>query len=144
MPSKPFYSSDKLLRGHRPTFMRGPSSFIVVIPTDNTYGRLLTQVLAQNSTGAQMDAVYSMTLRCDEIWRCTKWLNLSFPSSLLPLFVRVYFARDSVSCGKPLTTRKRCNEDLSMCFLLLGPLLHSGTSQAQWCQTLTGRVRNKA
>lgn len=53
-------------------FMRGSSSFIVVIPTDNTYGRVLTWVLAQNSTGAQMDVVYSMTLRCDETWRCMK------------------------------------------------------------------------
>lgn len=143
MPCQFLHSSDKLLRVCSPTFVCDPSSFIVVMPTDNTYGKLLTRVLAQNSTEEQVNVLYSMTLWCDDIWKCIKWLNLSFPSSLLPLFVRVYFARDAGSCDQSLTTRKRCNEDPSMWLWPLGPSLHSRTSQAQGCQTLTGGVRNK-
>lgn len=144
MPPQLLYSCNKLLRGSSPTFTHGPSSFIVVIPTDNTYGRVLTWVFPQNSSGQHMNVLYSMTLRCDRKWRSIKWLDPSFLSSLLHLFVRVYFARDSVFCDQPLNTRKRCNEDLSMWLLPLGPSLHSGTSQAKWCPTLTSEIRNKA
>lgn len=41
--------------------MHGLSSFIAVLLTDNMYEGLPTWVLAKNSTGKQMNVLYSMT-----------------------------------------------------------------------------------
>lgn len=85
--------------------MHGLSSFIEEYPQITCVGHSWLESLPKIPQGSRW-MYYTAWLRYDGIWTCVKWLKLSLSSSLMPLFVKVYFEKNSVSCDQPLKPAK--------------------------------------